>query len=53
MTEKRDQRFTFRLTLKENQELEAAAKLLGCNPSDAVRIGLTSVTIAAKELTNA
>jgi len=51
MSEKLEKRFTFRLTNKENQDLEATAKILGCNPSDAMRIALTSVNLAAKELT--
>ena len=53
MSEKLEKRFTFRLTKKEYAELEATAKLLGCNPSDAIRIAATSVNLAAKELAEA
>ena len=53
MTEKREKRITFRLTKTENQDLEYTAKVLGCNPSDAVRIALTSVNLAARELSEA
>ena len=53
MSEKLVKRFTFRLTQKEYQELEATAKMLGCNPSDAIRMAATSVNLAAKELASA
>ena len=53
MSQKLDKRFTFRLTQSENAELDRTAKLLGCSPSDAVRMGLTSLNLAAKELSAA
>ena len=53
MSQKLEKRFTFRLTKKEYQELEATAQILGCNPSDAARMGARSINMAAKELASA
>ena len=46
----RVKKVSFRLTETEAKKLEKAAQFLGCRPSDAIRMGLTSVSIAAAEL---
>ena len=51
--EKLTKRVTFRLTSSENDQLVKTAQLLGCKTSDALRIALTSVNLAANELEKA
>lgn len=48
--ERLEKRVTFRVTARENKKLNEIAQLLGCRPSDAMRIALESVTFAANEL---
>jgi uncharacterized protein (DUF1778 family) len=52
-SEKLTKRVTFRLTNSENDQLAKTAQLLGCKTSDALRIALTSVNLAANELEKA
>ena len=47
--QKRDHRYTFRMTADEAEVLEAAAKKLGAKPSDVARMGVFAVGIATAE----
>ena len=51
--EKRNHRVTIRLTDSEIKELDRTLKVLGCRSSDALRMGIQSVNIAANELASA
>ena len=51
--EKLEKRVSFRMTESENQQLNNISKLLGCRPSDTLRLALTSMNMAAEEYKNA
>lgn len=53
MKERRVKKVTFRLTEAEHEVLSRTAEFLGCRPSDAIRMGLSSVNLAAGELASA
>ena len=49
-SEKLTEKVSFRLTVKESEELDKISRKLGCRPSDAMRMGLSAVTFAAGQL---
>lgn len=49
-SQKLEKRVSFRMTEKENQQLKGISKLLGCKPSDTLRLAMASMNIAAEEL---
>ena len=40
---------SFRLSESDNQLLQSTADFLGCRPSDAIRLGISSLNLAARE----
>ena len=51
--QKLTKRLTFRVTNEESEQLARTAEVLGVRPSDAMRIALASVNLAAGELAEA
>ena len=51
--QKLTKRVTFRVTNDELDQLTRTAEVLGVRPSDAMRLALTSVNLAAGELAEA
>ena len=49
-SQKLAKRVSFRMTESENQQLNSISKLLGCKPSDTLRLAMASMNIAAEEL---
>lgn len=49
MKEIKSKRFTFRMTEKEAEVLDSAAKLMNCKPAHLARIAVSAVAEATKE----